>query len=56
MKKDLEGVTLLDFGGVGPVARGVRVLSDLGVRWIQIGAPASARQRRHAPAVEAPRR
>jgi alpha-methylacyl-CoA racemase len=47
VKRDLEGVTLLDFGGVGPVARGVRVLSDLGVRWIQIAAPASAA--RHAP-------
>jgi alpha-methylacyl-CoA racemase len=47
MTKDLEGVTLLDFGGVGPVARGVRVLSDLGVRWIQVAAPASAA--RHAP-------
>ena len=47
MSKDLEGVTLLDFGGVGPVARGVRVLSDLGVRWIQVVAPASAA--RHEP-------
>ena len=42
MNKDLEGVTLLDFGGVGPVARCVRVLADLGTRWIQIAAPASA--------------
>lgn len=42
MTKDLDGITLLDLGGVGPVARCVRVLADLGMRWIQIAAPASA--------------
>jgi alpha-methylacyl-CoA racemase len=47
MTKDLQGITMLDFGGVGPVARGARVLSDLGVRWLQIVPPASAG--RHEP-------
>lgn len=42
MTRDLDGITLLDLGGVGPVARCVRVLADLGMRWIQVAAPASA--------------
>jgi len=47
MTKDLQGITMLDFGGVGPVARGARVLSDLGARWLQVVPPASAG--RHEP-------
>jgi alpha-methylacyl-CoA racemase len=39
---DLAGVTVLDLGGIGPAARCVRVLSDLGARWVQIAPPASA--------------
>ena len=39
---DLAGITVLDLGGIGPAARCVRVLSDLGARWVQIAPPASA--------------
>ena len=41
-QSDLAGVTVLDLGGIGPAARCVRVLSDLGARWVQIAPPASA--------------
>ena len=37
-KGDLAGITVLDLGGIGPAARCVRVLSDLGARWVQIDA------------------
>jgi alpha-methylacyl-CoA racemase len=39
---DLHGVTLIDLGGVGPAARCVRLLADLGARWIRVTAPAAA--------------
>jgi alpha-methylacyl-CoA racemase len=38
----LYGLTLLDLGGIGPAGRCVRVLADLGTRWIQVVAPAVA--------------
>jgi alpha-methylacyl-CoA racemase len=39
---DLAGITVLDLGGVGPASRCMRVLADLGARWINIAAPSGA--------------
>lgn len=39
---DLQGITVLDLAGVGPAARCVRVLADLGARWIRLLPPPSA--------------
>jgi len=39
MTKDLAGVTLIDLGGMGPSARCVRVLADLGARWLRLRPP-----------------
>ncbi len=42
LEGDLAGITVLDLGGVGPASRCMRVLADLGARWINIAAPAGA--------------
>lgn len=42
MSTDLQGITLIDLAGMGPSARCVRVLADLGARWIRLRPPASA--------------
>lgn len=42
MSTDLQGITLIDLAGMGPSARCVRVLSDLGARWIRLCPPAAA--------------
>jgi alpha-methylacyl-CoA racemase len=39
---DLAGLVVIDLGGMGPAARCVRLLADLGARWIRIAAPGSA--------------
>lgn len=39
---DLRGITLLDLSGIGPSARCVRLLADLGARWIKVTPPAKA--------------
>lgn len=39
---DLGGYTVLDLGGMGPAARCVRMLADLGARWIRLVAPSGA--------------
>jgi alpha-methylacyl-CoA racemase len=36
---DLQGVTILDLAGIGPAPRCLRVLADLGVRWIRLLPP-----------------
>lgn len=38
----LAGVTILDLAGVGPAPRCLRVLADLGARWIRLMPPARA--------------
>ena len=42
MTTDLQGITLIDLAGMGPSARCVRALSDLGARWIRLRPPAAA--------------
>jgi alpha-methylacyl-CoA racemase len=42
MSADLDGITLIDLAGLGPSARCVRVLADLGARWIRVRPPAVA--------------
>ncbi len=39
---DLRGLTLIDLAGMGPSARCVRLLADLGARWIRLTPPAKA--------------
>jgi len=38
----LNGLTMLDLGGMGPSARCTRILADLGTRWIRLIGPAAA--------------
>jgi alpha-methylacyl-CoA racemase len=38
----LDGITLIDLAGMGPSARCVRVLADLGARWLRLQPPAAA--------------
>ncbi|TAK53913.1 MAG: CoA transferase [Gammaproteobacteria bacterium] len=42
MPRDLDGITLIDLAGLGPSARCVRALADLGARWIRLRPPAAA--------------
>ena len=42
MTKDLAGITVIDLAGAGPSARCVRVLADLGARWIRLEPPGDA--------------
>lgn len=42
MTTDLNGITLLDLAGLGPSARCVRALADLGARWIRLRPPPAA--------------
>lgn len=42
MAQELQGITLIDLAGMGPSARCVRALSDLGARWIRLNPPAAA--------------
>jgi alpha-methylacyl-CoA racemase len=36
---DLDGITVLELSGLGPATRCVRVLADLGARWIRVVPP-----------------
>lgn len=40
----LDGVTILDLAGVGPAPRCLRVLADLGARWIRLMPPSRAQR------------
>lgn len=42
MTQDLAGITVLDLAGAGPSARCVRLLADLGARWIRLEPPAAS--------------
>lgn len=42
MAQELQGITLIDLAGMGPSARCVRALADLGARWIRLNPPAAA--------------
>jgi len=42
MTSDLAGMTVVDLAGAGPSARCVRVLADLGARWIRLEPPAAS--------------
>lgn len=42
MTTDLAGITVIDLAGAGPSARCVRVLADLGARWIRLEPPSAS--------------
>ncbi len=42
MTQDLSGITVIDLAGAGPSARCVRLLADLGARWIRLEPPAAS--------------
>lgn len=44
MAQQLQGITLIDLAGMGPSARCVRALSDLGARWIRLAPPSVAQR------------
>ena len=39
VRKDLQGITVLEIGGLGPTIRCGRALADLGARWVRVIRP-----------------